>query len=689
MAHAERGANRFTVNELREILREKGLTITGAKHELIARLFEEDPAGSWMLRVTNEEEQDGVRETIETRGTKESGEVDESSIHDTEVEYLRRSMELCEREKRLMERELRLMRQENDLLRRTQNVNTDGGELRNEVAAGSPTISHEAGVTNINAIASLLGYFEGDSSAFESWKKRVESLRGAYNLTDDLTRILIGARLKGKAQEWLHSSPTYTEITVDELLNELKNMFFHEPGRVHVRKQFEQRIWRREETFNEYLHQKVILGNRIKIEESEMVEYVIEGIPDPVLRDQARVQRLRTRRSLIEAFERVSLRGKEQSGARRNERERRVQGRAEREESGATRNAMRCHNCGAQGHRAANCPSKAKGTQNFKTKGRFDTEVEIDDERFLTSLSVVPNELLQYDLLIGTDLLDRINLYVEEGKITMRKPRAEIRAAEKLPEIFKIELQSESSDTDLSHLTSENENKVSDMINKYNPTRKCETEYKMTIILRDDEPVYQRPRRLSPSEKEKVTAHINEWLDKGIIQPSLSEYASPVVLVKKGTGETRLCVDYRQLNKKIIKDRYPLPLIDDQLDALQGASIFSTIDLKNGFFHVPMEKESRKYTSFVVPDGQYEFLYAPFGLCNSPAVFQRFINQTFRELIRGGVVLTYVDDLIIPSTDFEAALSGLEKVLGVAERFGLNINWKKCKFLQTRVEFWV
>lgn len=196
------------------------------------------------------------------------------------------------------------------------------------------------------------------------------------------------------------------------------------------------------------------------------------------------------------------------------------------------------------------------GAQNFKTKGKFDIEIKTttDDDYFLTSLSVVPNELLQYDLILGTDLINKINLYVEEGKITVRKPSAEIRAANRLPEIFKIELTSESSDVDLSHLTSEHKNNVSDIINKYNPTQKCETEYKMTIVLRDDEPVYQRPRRLSPSEKEKVSAHVNEWLTAGIIQPSLSDYASPVVLVKKKTGETRLCVDYRQLNKKIIKD---------------------------------------------------------------------------------------------------------------------------------------
>lgn len=97
--------------------------------------------------------------------------------------------------------------------------------------------------------------------------------------------------------------------------------------------------------------------------------------------------------------------------------------------------------------------------------------------------------------------------------------------------------------------------------------------------------------------------------------------ASPIVLVKKKNGSTRLCVDYRLINKKIFKDPYPLPLIEDQLDELQGAEIFSTLDLRNEFFHVTLEESSRKYTAFVTPDGQYEFLKVPFGLCNSPSVF--------------------------------------------------------------------
>lgn len=92
---------------------------------------------------------------------------------------------------------------------------------------------------------------------------------------------------------------------------------------------------------------------------------------------------------------------------------------------------------------------------------------------------------------------------------------------------------------------------------------------------------------------------MSEWIRDGIAQPSLSDYASPVVLVVKKDGNTRLCVDYRQLNKKIVKDRYPLPLIKDQLDLLQNTKFFSTLDLRNGFFHVPIAEDSRKYTAFL------------------------------------------------------------------------------------------
>ncbi|GFX91034.1 hypothetical protein TNCV_5106641 [Trichonephila clavipes] len=188
----------------------------------------------------------------------------------------------------------------------------------------------------------------------------------------------------------------------------------------------------------------------------------------------------------------------------------------------------------------------------------------------------------------------------------------------------------------------------------------------MRIILKDDIPVYQPARRLSFSENQDVNKQINEWLEQGIVRPSSSEYASPIVLVRKKDGTTRLCVDYRKLNRKLVKDRFLLPLIEDVLDKLQGAKVYTTLDLKNGFFHVDVNEDCKHLTSFVVPDGQFEYNKVPFGLSTSPSVFQRYVYSIFRELMRKGVVIIYMDDLIIPAKDEKEGFEKLKEVLEVA-----------------------
>ena len=124
----------------------------------------------------------------------------------------------------------------------------------------------------------------------------------------------------------------------------------------------------------------------------------------------------------------------------------------------------------------------------------------------------------------------------------------------------------------------------------------------MRIVPKDERPIFQKPRRLSAPDI--VENQIVEWLNDGVIEKCTSEYASPIVVVRKKDGLPRACIDYRKLNRVIEKDGHPLPLIENLLDKLEDA-VFSTLDLKNGFFHVSVEKESRKYTAFVTPNGQY------------------------------------------------------------------------------------
>ncbi|GFU11520.1 retrovirus-related Pol polyprotein from transposon 17.6 [Trichonephila clavipes] len=209
----------------------------------------------------------------------------------------------------------------------------------------------------------------------------------------------------------------------------------------------------------------------------------------------------------------------------------------------------------------------------------------------------------------------------------------------------------------------------------------------MKIILKDDIPVYQSARRLAFSKNQDVKKQIDEWLEQGIVRPSLSEYASPIVLVKKKDDTTRLYVDYRKLNRKLVKNHFPLPLIEDVLDELQEAKVYTTLDLKNGFFHVDVNEDYKHLTSFVVPDGQFEFNKVPFGLSTSPSVFQRYVYSIFRELMRKGVVIIYMDDLIIPAKDEKEGLEKLKEVLEVASKYGLEMKFKKCQFLRKKVEF--
>jgi len=328
------------------------------------------------------------------------------------------------------------------------------------------------------------------------------------------------------------------------------------------------------------------------------------------------------------------------------------------------------------------------GSGDNITSGEFSAIITIDNNDYPIVIHVISDTLMKHSLLIGADFLDTVQITISAGNIAVNAPKL-ILDNKEFSEICQISSDfDEINGTDVTHIPDiKHKNAIQNLIEEYEPKKTRDVGLKMTILLKDDEPVYQRARRLSPLEREKVNVQINEWIREGIAQPSLSEYASPIVLAKKKDGSTRLCVDYRLLNKKIIKDRYPLPLVEDQLDLLQGARYFSTLDLKNGFFHVPVDEQSRKFTAFIVPDGHYEFLRVPFGLCNSPAVFQRYINIVFRDLIQSKVILTYMDDLIIPSIDCEIGIKNLQVVLKVASEAGLTINWRKCQFLRQRVEF--
>lgn len=210
---------------------------------------------------------------------------------------------------------------------------------------------------------------------------------------------------------------------------------------------------------------------------------------------------------------------------------------------------------------------------------------------------------------------------------------------------------------------------------------------RMRLRLTSDVPLYCPPRRLSYAERDEVARMVDDLMVKSVVRPSKSPYASPIVLVRKKSGEKRMCVDYRGINKLTVRDSYPLPLIEDCLEYLDGKNCFSILDLRNGFHQMEMDPESIPYTAFVTPSGHYEYTRMPFGLKNGPAVFQRFIANIFSDMIRDGEIIVYIDDILIATVDPEENLRILARVLDRLIEYGLELKLEKCRFLQTAVDY--
>ncbi|XP_049302010.1 retrovirus-related Pol polyprotein from transposon opus isoform X6 [Bactrocera dorsalis] len=192
--------------------------------------------------------------------------------------------------------------------------------------------------------------------------------------------------------------------------------------------------------------------------------------------------------------------------------------------------------------------------------------------------------------------------------------------------------------------------------------------------------VQRRPYRLSPNERELVRDKINELLQCKIIRPSCSPYASPA------NGTHRLCVDYRELNSNTVADRYPLPLISDQIARLYGAKYFTCLDMASGYYQIPMHEESVECTAFVTPDGQYDFLAMPFGLKNAPSIFQRTVMQTLGDLANTFVVV-YMDDVMVAAATKSEALERLQITLECLTNAGFSFHIEKCSFLKSTVQY--
>jgi hypothetical protein len=208
------------------------------------------------------------------------------------------------------------------------------------------------------------------------------------------------------------------------------------------------------------------------------------------------------------------------------------------------------------------------------------------------------------------------------------------------------------------------------------PERKVEFSIE---LLPGTAPIFKRAYRISGPELVELKKQIDELSEKGYIRPSTSPWAAPVLFMEKKDGTKRMCIDYRALNEVAIKNKYPLPRIEDLFDQLRGASVFSKIDLRSGYHHLRIRPSDIPKTTFITKYGLYEFTVMSFGLTNAPAFFMNLMNSVFTDYLDKFVVV-FIDDILIYSRSEEDHAGHLRMVLQRLREHQLYAKLSKCEF---------
>ncbi|CAL2250755.1 unnamed protein product [Prunus armeniaca] len=333
--------------------------------------------------------------------------------------------------------------------------------------------------------------------------------------------------------------------------------------------------------------------------------------------------------------------------------------------------------------------------------------VQVDDAWLEADL--IPLDLVDLDIILGMDWLEKHHASVDcfRKEVTFRSPgqpkvifRGERRILPTclISAITAKRLLQKGCEGFLAHIIDTREitlnledipvvSEFPDVFPDDLPGLPPEREIEFTIeLLPSTNPIYLTPYRMAPAELRELKTQLQELVDMGFIRPSVSPWGAPVLFVRKKDGTMRLCIDYRQLNKVTVRNRYPLPRIDDLFDQLKDAKYFSKIDLRSGYHQLRIREEDVPKTAFRTRYGHYEFLVMPFGLTNAPAAFMDLMNRVFRPYL-DHFVIVFIDDILVYSKTLEGHKKHLRLVLRTLRRKQLYAKFSKCQFWLDRVVF--
>ncbi|KAJ0538417.1 putative nucleotidyltransferase, Ribonuclease H [Helianthus annuus] len=333
-------------------------------------------------------------------------------------------------------------------------------------------------------------------------------------------------------------------------------------------------------------------------------------------------------------------------------------------------------------------------------------EIELSGHKFIANL--LPMKLAEFDVVLGMDWLiaNHAQIICDRNSIEIQAPTGEVikisgdKPRKPLKFISVMKVANYERNQGIVYMisviicTKGKELKEIPVVSEYPdvfpedlpglpPDR--EVEFRIHLIP-GTTPIAKAPYRLAPTEMLELKKQLDELLSKGFIQPSSSPWGAPVLFVKKKDGSMRMCIDYRELNKVTIKNRYPLPRIDDLFDQLQGARYFSKIDLRSGYHQLKVQEEDIPKTAFRTRYGHYEFTVMPFGLTNAPAAFMDMMNRICKPYL-DKFVIVFIDDILIYSKSQVEHCQHLHALLTLLRKEKLYAKFSKCEFWLQEVQF--
>ncbi|OXU16662.1 hypothetical protein TSAR_010531 [Trichomalopsis sarcophagae] len=584
--------------------------------------------------------------------------------------------------------------------------------------------------------ANTLTKFSGQDELLpvKSWKRSVDELAAAGMGT---RHFAAKRALTGAAADWiLTRSDLQSWIPLGKAI---ESTFEYEVDEFHIMEKLMRGRPKKDEPLIQYMHHMRRLASQANISDKLTLKYTVTGIPDNafnkvLLHVCTNFEELKKALANYEAARREQ---KEHSNKQRGDQHApKPNGGHAKKQEDKGREAGKCYNCGHTGHKSRECPEKSKkpkcfacnlsvhisrectnklnASQREKTKAVNLVQEKEDDSIYLVQNEEKSNSHVQV-LLGGVEvsaMLDsgaRKNILRADQWDEIRKATSPVlevteylgqlkgfgRSVVRTPELVTLPSVVDGAQYDLEYLivprrAVEERVLIGDPLQKmarliFDPDRATVVPLVGTVYIRLVQQELDEAERVMDAVSTKYQAEVKKLVAD--YKPEGRETA-PVKMHIVMKNEVPISCRPRKLSPQEagINEKTPMPIVEDVLESLSEAVVFSTIDLKNGFFHVEVY-ESRKYTVFVTPEGQYKFCRVSFGLSTSPAVFTRFVRYVFAELIRRKVIVLFMDDEIIKATTYEEAIDNFKKVLETAARFGLKINWKKCQLLQKKVEF--